>query len=65
MSLRVRLIASIILVLLVSLGAGCASAGWNTARLVLAEVQVGGKGLAVTACLPPRAQGDARPTVAA
>ena len=39
MSLRARLIASIILVLLVSLGAGCASAGWNAARSVRTEMQ--------------------------
>lgn len=39
MSLRTRLIASIILVLLVSLGAGCASAGWNAARSVRTEMQ--------------------------
>jgi two-component system sensor histidine kinase UhpB len=39
MSLRARLIASIMLALLVSLGAGCASAGWNAARSVRAEVQ--------------------------
>ncbi len=39
MSLRTRLIASIIFVLLVSLGAGCASAGWNAARSVRIEMQ--------------------------
>jgi len=39
MSLRARLIASIILVLLVSLGAGCASAGWSAARSVRTEMQ--------------------------
>ena len=39
MSLRARLIASIILALLVSLGAGCASAGWSAARSVRAEMQ--------------------------
>ena len=39
MSLRTRLIASIIFVLLLSLGAGCASAGWNAARSVRTEMQ--------------------------
>ena len=39
MSLRARLIASITLALLVSLGVGCASAGWNAARSVRAEMQ--------------------------
>ncbi len=39
MSLRTRLIASIILVLLVSLGAGCTSACWNAARSVRTEMQ--------------------------
>lgn len=38
-SLRARLIASIMLVLLVSLGVGCGSAGWNAARSVRTEMQ--------------------------
>lgn len=39
MSLHTRLFASIVLVLLVSLGVGCASAGWNAARSVRTEMQ--------------------------
>ena len=39
MSLRTRLIASIMLVLLVSLGVGGLSAGWSAARSVRNEMQ--------------------------
>lgn len=39
MSLKTRLIASIVLVLLVSLGVGCVLAGWNAARSVRTEMQ--------------------------
>lgn len=39
MSLHTRLIASIVFVLLVSLGAGCATAGWRAARSVRTEMQ--------------------------